>query len=327
LPPVQSSLRGSLLTGVSVAALSVASTVAHGQAAQQGPPPNLAIWAEGALFWTGGGSFNVPTIPGFSAPYTSFNPKVGLEGAVGFDYRWPDQPWHFVFDFRYGRTRTSTKNSSAFRSFITFPFGTSGFPFLNTATSTSIATHHESHLVADFMIGRDFGVGSNKPELLFGIRIADLRATVHVEESGQFTFYSSSGVGIGTQTATGNWHGRFFGVGPRLAVVGGIPISGLWSFDYGAGIAALFGDRKLDVNVTNSAGPSLAASNRNSAVVFNADGSLALSYLFTPQFKMSAGIRGDFYNAALTTYDINTGALETVSRLYWGPFVRLTGSF
>lgn len=61
--------------------------------------------------------------------------------------------------------------------------------------------------------------------------------------------------------------------------------------------------------------------------MFNADGFTALSYRFTPTFKLSAGIRADFYNAALRTYDINTGSIQSLSRVYWGPFVRLTGSF
>ncbi len=60
--------------------------------------------------------------------------------------------------------------------------------------------------------------------------------------------------------------------------------------------------------------------------MFNADGWLAFSFRFTPQFKISSGIRGDFYNNALTTYDIS-GALKNIDRFYWGPFVRLTGTF
>ena len=63
------------------------------------------------------------------------------------------------------------------------------------------------------------------------------------------------------------------------------------------------------------------------ALVLNADGWAAISYTFTPHFKASAGIRGDFYSFALTTYDVGTGGLTNISRFYGGPFVRLTGSF
>src|SRR5450631_3801172 len=113
MPPVQPSLRGSFLTGASALALSVSASGSYGQTLPPSPPPKVTIWGEGALFWTGGPSFNIPSLPGLGAPYTPFHPKLGLEGAVGFDYQWPSQPWHFIFDFRYGRTKTATANSAS----------------------------------------------------------------------------------------------------------------------------------------------------------------------------------------------------------------------
>jgi len=312
-----------LLTGASAFALSVSASSAHAQAvgSPNGTPATLTVWAEGALFSTGGGSFNVPALPGLAAPFISFNPKSGYEGAVGFDYRWPSQQWHFVFDFRYGRTGTATGNSSTFKT-----FGTSfGVPL--TSATSSHATERETHLVADFMIGRDLGVGSGTAQVQFGIRVADLWASAQVQESGQRTFYSHFSTVTAMQTATGDWSSRFFGAGPRLAITGAVPIVGLWSFDYSGGIAGLIGDRSFNASVSNSAGPGFAASYNNSVFVFNADGWAALSYLFTPNYKLSGGIRGDFYTAALTTYNVNTGGLENIDRLYWGPFIRLTGTF
>ena len=65
--------------------------------------------------------------------------------------------------------------------------------------------------------------------------------------------------------------------------------------------------------------------------VFNADASLALSYVLTPRAKLSAGIRFDGYWNALRTLDSHfTGdsvALHNEDRFYWGPFRRLTGAF
>jgi hypothetical protein len=348
MPPVQPSLRGSLLTGASALALSVSASGAHAQAASQSPLAKVTVWGEGALFWTGGPSFNIPTIPGLGAPFTSFNPKLGLEGAVGFDYQWPSQPWHFVFDFRYGRTKTasassasSSSSSATFQSFGTF----FGFPVTNINTVTTAnsgvtrATGWESHLVADFMIGRDFGVGTNKPEFQFGFRVADLHAVAQAQQAGlsttttaTATFYSSVLTRFLTSSsaataAAGRWSSGFFGVGPRLAVAGGIPIAGLWSFDYSGGIAALIGDRTFNVSMWSSFGPGFAANYGNYALVLNADGWAAISYAFTPHFKASAGLRGDVYGFALTTYDVNTGGLMNISRFFGGPFVRFTGSF
>jgi hypothetical protein len=289
----------------------------------------LTIWVEGASFQTAGGSFNVPALPGLGAPFTSFSPQGGLEGAFGFDYRWPwDRAWHFVFDFRYGQSRPANAHSSTFHSSIvpTFAFSPPG-TVRNTSLTSSQGTESESHLVADFMIGRDLGVGVDKPELLLGIRVADLSASAHVVETGQRTFYSGTGVVTGPQSAVGDWNSRFFGVGPRVAIAGAIPIVGLWSFDYGAGIAGLIGDRSFNFAVANSGGGSAFGSSNTTVFVFNADASAAVSYWVSTTAKLSAGIRADFYDSALTTYNVNTGALESLSRTYWGPFVRLTGKF
>jgi hypothetical protein len=363
MPPFQPSLRNSLLTGASALALSVSSSGAHAQASQptqgtqQALPQTLTVWAEAARFWTGGGNYNIPALPGLGAPYTSFNGQNGYEGAIGADYRWQGQPWHFIFDFRYGRTGTassssSSASSSSSSSFVPGPFA-SFFPSLPIGTQTNQTTSNssasrsskwESHVAADIMIGRDLGLGSNS-QLQFGFRIADLRAAAQAQQNSQSTtttnttttFYStvfSGGVGT-TATSTSNsssstfarWNSHFFGVGPRVAVTGGIPIVGSWSFDYSGGVAGLIGDRTFDVASWTNGLSGFNASYGHTVFVFNADGFAALSYTFTPNFKASAGVRADYYNSALKTYDINTGGLASIDRIFWGPFVRLTGSF
>jgi hypothetical protein len=197
------------------------------------------------------------------------------------------------------------------------------------------------------MIGRDLGVGTNKPELQFGLRVADLHAAAQALQTGQSTtianslttFYSSNlpFPGIGTRSSSlsssasssffARWNSRFFGVGPRVAVAGGIPIRGPWSFDYSGGVAALIGDRSFNVSLWTMGGPGFSGNYSSTVFVFNADGFAALSYTFTPNLKASVGIRADYYNSALKTYDISTGGLASLDRVYWGPFVRLTGSF
>jgi hypothetical protein len=198
------------------------------------------------------------------------------------------------------------------------------------------------------MVGRDLGMGTNAPELQFGFRIADLRAAAQAQQSGQSTtttttsrtFYSSFSFARARATAGpvttssssssasfGSWNSRFFGAGPRLAIAGSAPIVGAWSFDYGAGIAGLVADRAFDVRVWNNPGTIFGANFPSRDFVFNADAMLAMSYRFTPHYKLTAGLRADFYNAALTTYDVSTGGLKNVNRTYWGPFARVTGSF
>ena len=362
MPPVQPSFRNSLLTGASALALSVSSSGAHAQATQQAqgtqqaPPQTLTVWAEAARFWTGGGGYNIPALPGLGAPYTSFNGQNGYEGAIGADYRWQGQPWHFIFDFRYGRTGTATSSSSSASSsssssFVPGPFA-SLFPSLPIGTTTnqttssssaSQASKWESHVAADIMIGRDFGLGTNS-QVQFGFRVADLHAAAQAQQNSQSTtninttttFYSTF-VGIGTTNSStssssssstfARWNSHFFGVGPRVAVTGGIPIVGSWSFDYSGAVAGLVGDRTFDIATWTNGVSGFSANYGHTVFVFNADGFAALSYKFTPNFKLSAGIRADYYNSALKTYDINTGGLASLERIFWGPFVRLTGSF
>jgi hypothetical protein len=349
-----------------VLALSAAASTAHAQATPPQLPATMpstwSVWVEGSPSWTGGGSFNIPSLPGFSAPYAAFNPPLGFEFAVGADYQPLGQPYHYIFDFRYGQSGTGTSTSAGSSASSSTNFVLTGFvpPFagpplagtpLGTTTtqntSTSFftqASEREDHLVADLLIGRDMGVGANKPVLEFGIRFADLHAAAQALLSGQSasninsltTFYTDIR-GIQTRTsgstaasafsAFASWNSRFFGVGPRLAVGGGVPIAGSWSFEYSGGIAELLGNRSFNMSMWSTTGVALSGLYNSNVFVFNADGSFAVSYAFTPAIKASLGIRADYYNSALTTFNVGTGALGSLDRVYWGPFVRLTGSF
>ena len=335
MPPIQPSLRGSLLTGASALALSLAGSRAQAQAPPGYPGPVAnpqlwTIWIEGAFFETAGGNFVLPSVPGFGAPYTTFNQMPGIEGAFGFDYRWwPYQPWHFVFDIRYGQTGIGSANSSFFHSSVII---VSGHHFHNTSLTSDQATEQERHLVADFMVGRDLGIGSQAPwlQLQFGIRVADLWATASETGLSRRHFYSSHAPGDTrtiSETAIGAWTSGFFGAGPRLAIVGDIPILGFWTFDYGAGVAGLFGDRSFNAGAITNTGVNYSSNLNVLAFVFNTDSWMAVSYWFTPYMKLSGGMRVDFYDSVLTTYNVNTGGLQNISRAFWGPFLRLTGSF
>lgn len=375
MPHIQSSFRGSLLTGASALALSISASGAHAQSSLNHSTtlPTWTVWIEGSPFSTTGGSFNIPSIsttppPPFGAPYTSFKPRSGLEGAFGFDYRW-DPVWHFVFDLRYGKTGTANSGSSGTSSsgptsvnhvFFTlsqiFPSGLLPGTLLssvvttttNNSSSTS-ASEWESHLATDFMVGRDIGMGASPLEFQFGIRIADLHAAAQETAATNSTttgtiaktFYCATNGGqpvtCSSQTAlpaTGSstaafaeWNSHFFGVGPRVGVTQDVPLIESWSFDYGAGIAVLFGSRSFNANGSSSGGVSFSQNMSAVVGVFNADGWAALSYWFTPNVKISGGIRGDFYNAPLVTYNVSTGALQNLDRFYWEPFVRLTTSW
>jgi hypothetical protein len=358
MPPLEPSLRASLLTGASAIALSMPGGAAHAQAPRSPtlsstPPENLQLWIEGAAFFGAGGSFAVPfLLPGLGGPYSSFNPQNGFEFAFGADYRPQGTPYHYVFDFRFGKTGTATSNtsgttSSSSSTFVTASTGFFGTLFgtqtnINSNTAASQATKKwENHLVADLMIGRDIGIGSNRPELLFGIRVADLHASaqallnaqtnttttvIRTFQSEFFTSSSNTSTTSTTQSILARWNSRFFGAGPRVNLTGSVPIGGAWAFEYSGGAALLIGDRSLGVSIFNN-GVGTSALYNETAAILNADAIAALSYSFTPHYKVTAGLRADYYNAALKTYDVNTGGFTNVDRLFWGPFLRLTGSF
>jgi hypothetical protein len=344
MPPIQRSLRASLLTGASALALSVTGYSAEAQVA---PTPVTqspwTVWVQGGLFGTGGGGMNVPTLPGLTAPYTTVGPKGGWDAAAGFDYSLATDPfWHFVFDIWYGKSRTasaSTQSQSSTHTTVTSHPSYFKTFFSSTTTSTSSSQtdwEREHHLALDFMAGRDFALGQSAGEIQFGIRVADLAATAWAQQSGSSTstFFSSSSYSLITdptasssETAFGTWHSRFFGVGPRLAATGTVPLQAAWSVDYEAGIAGLFGNRSFDYAVTVTPGNLyFAGSNNSNVLIFNTDGWAGLSYALSPHLKVTGGVHADYYADALTTYTL-AGGLTNVDRLFWGPFLRLTGNF
>jgi hypothetical protein len=302
------------------------SSGAHGQTVPMPPsqpvPQTWQIWGEAGRFWGGGGAINIPSLPGFGAPFTSFNGQSGFEFAVGADYHPQGQPYHYVFDFRYGRTDTATRNSATSSTFFT------GYATAIATNSATQASKWESHLAADLMIGRDLGIGAGTAELLFGVRIADLHAHAQASnQSSSTTTYSSIVTNQSSSTSAGRWNSRFFGAGPRVSITGSIPIQGLWSFDYGGGIAGLIGDKSFNVATWNNGIPGFAANYGGTNFVLNADASAAFSFILSKSFKWSIGLRADYYNAALQTYDVNSGGIKSIDRVYWGPFMRFTGSF
>src|SRR5207247_2248518 len=220
------------------------------------------------------------------------------------------------------------------------------------------------HMVADFMVGRDFGFGGllGLNQVKFGIRVADLRARQSVQAQhalqsfapgfeGSVVFASGAALNLNTRS-------EFLGVGPRLAAEGMMPLGGPWGLDWGGGVAVLFGEQrfKADVNgvfasasVTGGGTAFTFSGNActttihtsgfgtihpllgctSNKAVFNADASLALSYAITPRAKLSAGVRFDGYWHALRTLDAtltngSPAGLHNEDRFYWGPFLTLT---
>ena len=134
------------------------------------PAPQWEWFVEGAGFTTNGEPVwtNVPFFLG-----RSVEPRFGWEAAAGFDYRFAGSPWHVSAQIRYGAAKDDTRR-----------FFSSGCMII-CVTSAATARHKEQHWAADFMVGRDLGIGQGQHQLKLGMRVAELNATT--EASGNVT--------------------------------------------------------------------------------------------------------------------------------------------
>lgn len=320
-------LKKLLLLGVSSIALAALAPVARAaDLADTSVPiaaslPPITVFVEGGVNWANGDRLypNTP-LPDFFSPFAG----AGGEVAAGLDYRFNDT-WHASASFRYGWNNSNKHHdSSESVTFVRPPGeGTSGTSRSFDVTGAKAGTVHvrSSHLVADFAVGRDIGIGSGEAQVKLGLRYADLSEKI----SGPGVAYTDSNLTSLTSTSNAYLKSRFQGLGPRVAVEGSMPISGQWGVDYGAGAAYLFA-LKRDRTFAVESGGTITQSDKKG--VFNLDASLALTYNFTPTTKVAVGYRADAYFNALPGIDFTKeGGGADTTRVYHGAFLRLTTAF
>jgi hypothetical protein len=216
----------------------------------------------------------------------------------------------------------------------------------------------EAHVILDFQVGKDIGIGlfGDRTESLFsiGARYAQMNMSSkgHVYAAPAVRFY-----GIHRRNAFGKYgynifayhqnsastlerHSSFQGFGPSLSwsnTTGllGDPADGQIALDWGANAAVLFGRQKVKVNYTTMARSGVhyssfsAFSSQHNAVhrtqsrrvtVPNIGGFAALSYRFT-NAKLSMGYRADFFFGALDR-GLDTHSSKTNG--YHGPFATIS---
>jgi opacity protein-like surface antigen len=317
-------LRIALLAGASVVALA-ASAPSAGAADMNKPMPMKAPpvpvakdtwtwWIEGGAFNTDGGSFG---------QFPSIKPNWGGEGAIGFDWNVLPQ-MHVVGDARFG----AASKSNPFHSVVPTGGGT-------VVTSIGSQSLKEDHWLVDFGIGRDFGLGNSHAEWTLGVRVADLRARLNV--NAKTKGLSASGTTVSTGVNAAQERSTFFGVGPRLAAQGDIPLGGQLSIDWLGGVAVLFGERSAQ---TISTTVNAAGTTQNGAIftdtpaVLNLEAQAGLSYWFSPTMKITLSYRYDEYFRALksiTLVSATSGtpvlAASNIDRAFNGPMLRLTTKF
>jgi opacity protein-like surface antigen len=354
-------VKASLLAGVSSLALIVAGP-GTATAAELPPRPALISKAPPAIqnkwtWWVEGGAGHLGGDPGLAGlnnpPFDVTAKSWGWEAAAGFDYRF-DSVWHLSGQFRYGRNKAGSRSNNPIAVFNVFGTTPTTAFFPVTRQGSNAAEREESHWLADFMVGRDLGLGGGLPSTVrFGVRVAQIRGKT--TGSAQWNDIPTSVTFSATcaasptpavcvsHTRSYRQDNNFFGAGPRLELDGSVPLAPRWSLDYMGGVAALYGRRtavqKVDINqstgtyytLTPALRPNCAtgcpvdAAFSDNAWVFNLDAMLGLSYAITPNVKATLNYRFDGYWNALKGFD-SSGQVTNLNRFYQSALLRLSVS-
>ncbi len=339
-------MKALLMAGVSSLALAAAApTIARAgdfpeppitKAAAPALPPQWTWWVEGGLQGLSGGSSYVSD---FSLPFSAPASQWGWNGAAAVDYRF-DAVWHVSAAFRYGSNQTRRSSSNPVAAFSIPGIIFTGTPtptpvnvnVVNNVAGTNAADRKEYNWNADFMVGRDIGLGSGNSQLKFGARVAE----IHGRTEGS-VFWNVPVSTAATATVTDRRFytqtNTFLGAGPRLAVEGNVPLVDEWSIDYMAGVAGLYGSREVEQMVSiTSAGTCIAGcisttfSNFGNTMIFNPDAMLGVSYQLAEDMRLSVNYRVDAYLDAMRVVG-PAGTFTNTNRIYHGPNLRLTVQF
>jgi hypothetical protein len=333
----------------------------------------LRVWGEGGAVWSGGDpvmqNFNLVdftnigallglglqpqagTLPG------SFDltPKVGWEGATGFDYRLAGSLWHVSGQFRYGESRSSglAATSGSLSPFVLSTLFS--IPPITSAggSETMSTTYKEKRWLADLAVGRDIaGSGPDSLQIKGGLRIAELVDTMDTTDAQHHAAtIAAPGVVIPTfppynaitadSFMTTAQRSSFLGVGPKIGIEGSVPFAGRWAFDYQGDAAVLFGTEKSVtttssittvtpsfLNILNSApgGILTTTAAQQFATMLNGDIQVGIGYWVTPYLKVTGSYRLDAFIHVAN--ESNTAANNlTPDRYIHGPRLTVTGQF
>jgi len=309
--------RGTLLASVSVIAIAVA---AQSPARAQTTAPSVSQLTQPL----DRGKFWVAIEGGFSRFDGDGNGDLGLQyyyspsngwlkavdggwtGALEVGAHPSGSPFDVVGRLRYERAKGNSTTSVYYPGYGYYP--------MNREVD-------ESHIIADFEVGRDVGIGHNvKARLHAGLRFAhfDTRAEASYDFGSGYSFSAFD-------------RSTFTGLGPRAGLDVSVPLSDKLSLDLKGSGAALFGRRTsnsfLGGLYPGSYGTYVyrfgyAASRSKFATVLNTEASAGLTYRFD-HTALTLGYRVDAYwNVVERSGVLAPGAIDG-DRITHGPFARL----
>ena len=287
-----------------------------------------------------------------TALQTQRNPRYskGLQGKITFTPQGSD--WSVSAALVYGRSN-STRRVHQQTAGVPLTEGRYGHgnpqldPVPIKAYSDVRDKDAESHLLLDFKVGKDVGLGilgsQSTSKFSFGLRLAQFTSSKNVGMVGRPEVHLAGN--YGKYWTNFDFQGKadrsFSGLGPSVSWDGSTTLAGNEeggvSFDWGAGAAILFGRQKAraqhqgystkfnkyQFNYDNTVGyrsSPPAASRRRSVMVPNIGGFAGIS-LYRANAKVSLGYRGDFFFGA-TDGGIDTRKTENVS--FHGPFATIS---
>jgi hypothetical protein len=328
-------------------------------------PGVLRFWGEGGAIWSGGDpvedTFRLINLNGGVAGKMNLLPKIGWEGAAGFDYRFTDSLYHISGQFRYGeggKTSASAAASGTLNPLLLGGGVIGGRTVSISAGQTQADDYKETHWLADIAFGRDVaGFGPDAIQVKGGMRIQEFRNTINTLNTTNFTVaigppaipVFGNTFAINTSQSQENAV-NFLGAGPLIGVNGAVPFAGKWTFDYTGDLAVLFGTQTSQFTTINGATivPAflniLAANGNNANVNTNSKFSTMLSgdiqagfgYWVTPNVKVAGSYRVDALvnvdnvsnSRNVNSLTFNSGPFNfTPTRYTHGPRLTITGQF
>jgi iron complex outermembrane receptor protein len=285
-------------------------------------------------------------------------PGIGLDWEAAASFEPNDSDWVFSADIRYGRS-SSKRHVHQQTTPAPVPITLDGQPhgdgyaatrYVDTQTSNS-----ESHMIFDFMAGKDVGLGmfdlDGSSVVSGGMRMASFTSN---SVASIFTIPES--VDVGHQPKYSSQHNysgssnvkrSFHGIGPALSwnastPLGGTEQNGEITIDWGSNAAILFGRQRASGNhttgghytcrrgfppstavchITSSHYQHTAAFNRSRmATVPNLGGFAGISFKYN-NAKVSFGYRADEFFGAV---DGGIDSYKAENRGFFGPFANIS---
>lgn len=334
---VRKSLRYRLLLSASSAAVLVFAPEAQ---AQDSHP---AVWVElGGAFDQISRDASTWVPPNLTDPIANPSPDpFGRSPAIGYDWdaAIEIQPngsdWIYSASVRYGRAQRGPRrfHDQTYEEKLVSAgkYNLTTYAFLNAREVS-----RSSHVIVDFSVGRDVGLGSfhsGKATVHFGVRMAQLNERAEATLTAFSTAPAKYSSGKIVHKADALMARSYTGVGPAVSWDGATPFVGTlndgFSFDWGANASVLFGRQKARIALHtqdaryNGGGAYTVLSHLTSApfrdrtvVVPNLGGFAGLSWRL-PSGKVSLGYRADFFFGAI---DGGVSTSQKDTRGFYGPF-------